>query len=66
MEIFLDDFCTFNTKHDHLKYLGKYLDQYAIYRIFLNSDKYQFGIPSRKILEHIVSKSDIAIDPDKV
>lgn len=66
MEIFLDDFCTFSTKQDYLKCLGKYLDQCATYGISLNSDKYQFGIPSRKFLRHIVSKCGIATYLDKV
>jgi len=66
MEIFLDDFCTFSTTVDHLSCLGQCLDQCDKFGISLNSEKCQFGVPSGKLLGHIVSRRGIATDPDKV
>ena len=66
MEIFLDDFCTFSSRKDHLNWLGKCLDQCDQFGISLNSEKSSFGVPSGRLLGHIVSKVGIATDPDKV
>lgn len=66
MEIFLDDFYTFITKDDHLEYLGKYLDCCGYYRISLNLEKCQFGVPFHKLLRHIVSLLDITTNSKKV
>ena len=66
MEIFLDDFCTFSSHKDHLDWLGKCLNQCDQFGISLNSEKCTFGVPSGKLLGHIVSKAGIATDPDKV
>ena len=66
MEIFLDDFCTFSSRKEHLDWLGKCLDQCDQFGISLNSEKCTFGVPSGKLLGHIVSKAGIATDPDKV
>lgn len=66
MEIFLDNFYTFNMKVDHLEYLNKYLDRSGHYGISLNLKKCQFGILSSNLLEHIVSLTSITIDPNKI
>ena len=66
MEIFLDDFCTFSSRKDHLDWLGKCLDQCDQFGIYLNFEKCTFGVPSGKLLGHIVSKARIATDPNKV
>ena len=66
MEIFLDDFCTFSSRKEHLDWLGTCLDQCDQFGISLNSEKCTFGVPSGKLLGHIVSKAGIATDPDKV
>jgi len=66
VEIFLDDFCTFSTKEDHLKWLGKCLDQCAEFGISLNLKKCTFGVPSGKLLGHIVSMVIIATNLNKV
>lgn len=66
IEIFLDDFCTFSTMAEHLGCLDNYLNQCDKFGISLNSEKCQFGVPSGKLLGHIVSVEGIAIDPDKV
>ena len=66
MEIFLDDFCTFSSLKEHLDWLGKCLDQCDQFGISLNSEKCTFGVPSGKLLGHIVSKVGIATDPNKV
>ena len=46
--------------------MGKCLDKCAKFGISLNSEKCQFGVPSRKLLGHIVSIAGIATDPDKI
>ena len=66
MEILLDDFNTVSSCKNHLDWLSKCLDQCDQYGISLNSEKCTFGVPSGKLLGHIVSKARIAIDPDKV
>jgi hypothetical protein len=66
MEIFLDDFCVFSKRKDHLKCLGKCMRQCQEFGISLNSDKCQFGMPFGKLLGHVVSKTGISTDPDKV
>ena len=66
MEIFLDDFCSFSTREEHLEKLGRCLDKCAQFGISLNSEKCQFGVPSGKLLGHIVSTAGIATDPDKI
>ena len=57
MEILLDDFCTFSSHKDHLDWLSKCLDQCDQFGISLNSEKCAFGVPSEKLLGHIVSKA---------
>lgn len=66
MEIFLDDFCVFSKRENHLEWLNKCLDQCARFGISLNSEKSTFGVPSGRLLGHLVSVSGIATDPDKV
>ena len=66
IEIFLDDFCTFSSREEHLDWLGKCLDQCDQYGISLNSEKCTFGVLSGKLLGHIVSKAGIATDPNKI
>ena len=66
MEIFLDDFCTFSSRKEHFDWLGHCFDQYDEFGISLNYEKYTFGVPSGKLLGHIVSKTRIATDLDKV
>lgn len=66
MEIFLDDFCVFSKKSDHLDCLEKCFKQCDKFGISLNSDKCHFGVPFGKLLGHIVSAAGIAMDPDKI
>ena len=66
MEIFLGDFYTFSSRKEHLDWLGKCLDQCDQFGKSSNLEKFTFGVPSGKLLGHIVSKAGIAIDPDKV
>ena len=42
------------------------LNQCDQFGISLNSEKCTFGVPSGKLLDHIVSKDGIATNPDKV
>ncbi|XP_024362295.1 uncharacterized mitochondrial protein AtMg00860-like [Physcomitrium patens] len=51
---------------DHLNCLGRCLDQCDKYGISLNLEKCQFGVPSGRLLDHIVSSRGIATDPNKV
>ena len=66
MEIFLDDFCVFSKRKDHLKFLEKCMHQCKEFGISLNSEKCQFGMPFGKLLGHVVSKTGISTDPDKI
>ena len=66
MEIFLDDFCKFSSRNEHLDWFGKCFDQCDQFGISLNLEKCTFGVPSGKLLDHKVSKAGIATDLDKV
>jgi hypothetical protein len=66
MEIFLDDFCVFSKKKNHFKCLGKCMKQCKEFGISLNSDKCQFGMPFGRLLGHVVSRTGISTDPDKI
>jgi len=66
MEIFLDDFCVFGTKLEHLQLLKKCFDKCFEVGISLNAAKCQFVVPYGKLLGHIVSKRGISTDPNKV
>ena len=66
MEIFLDDFCVFSKRKDHLKCLEKCMRQCKEFGISLNSEKCQFGMPFGRLLGHVVSKTGILTDPDKI
>ena len=63
MQIFLDDFVVCSREEEHLRLC---LEKCRAYRLSLNLAKCMFGVTSRALLGHIVSKGGIAVDPDKV
>jgi hypothetical protein len=65
IEIFLDDFCVFGTKEEHVEQLTKCFEQCEKYGISLHAAKCQFVVPFGQLLGHMVSKVGIAVDPDK-
>ena len=66
IEIFLDDFCVFSSKAHHARCLKKCFKKCKAYGISINAIKSQFTVPCGRIVGHIVSKSGICVDPDKV
>ena len=63
MQIFLDDFVVCSREEEHLRLC---LEKCRAYRLSLSLAKCMFGVTSRALLGHIVSKGGIAVDPDKV
>ena len=55
IEIFLDDFCVFGKKEDHVEQLAKCFEQCEKYGIALNAAKCQFVVSFSRLLGHIVS-----------
>ena len=51
---------------DHLMHLKKFFNRLRHYNLKLNPTKCAFGVPTRKLLEFIVSKRGIEIDPSKI
>jgi hypothetical protein len=66
IELFLDDFCVFSTKVNHVDCLAKCFAKCHEYGISLNATKSQFSVPYGKLLGHIVFVQGMATDPDKV
>jgi hypothetical protein len=54
IELFLDDFCVFNTKVNHAACLAKCFAKCHEYGISLNATKSQFLVPYWVILCHII------------
>jgi hypothetical protein len=66
IELFLDNFCVYSTKVNHVDCLAKCFAKCHKYGISLNATKLQFLVPYGKLLGHIVSAQGMATDPDKV
>ena len=66
MQVFLDDFAVYGTCKDHLHHLRLCLKLYRTARLSLNLAKCAFGVTSGTILEHMVSKEGISVDPGKI
>ena len=65
--VYLDDITIFSRREeDHLKHLVKILLKWRRFGISLNPTKRIFSLTSRKLLEHIISKNGIRIDPNMV
>ena len=66
MQVFLEDFAVYGTTADHLQHLQLCLEHCRISHLSLNLAKCAFGITSRSLLGHIVSKEGIVVDPNKI
>jgi hypothetical protein len=66
MQVFLDDFAVFGTRKAHLQHVELCLKKCREARLSLNPAKCAFAVTSGMLLEHIVSKDGIAMDPFKV
>lgn len=66
IEVYLDDFCVFGKKIDHLDYLQQCFDKCREFGISLNPEKCIFGASSGILLGHVISQQGLATDPAKV
>ena len=66
MQIFLDDFAVYGTIAEHLSHLRLCLGSCRASRLSLNLAKCAFGVTSGALLDHIISKEGIAVDPNKI
>ena len=67
IEVYVDDMIAKSkTEEEHLVNLRKLFKRLRKYRLRLNPTKCTFGVKSRKLLDFIVSKKGIEVDPDKV
>ena len=66
MQVFLDDFAVYGMHKDHLHHLRLCLERCRATRLSLNPAKCAFEVTSGALLEHIVSKEDIVVDPGKI
>eukprot|EP00253_Pinus_taeda_P006400 PITA_06400 len=65
--IYLDDLTTFSkSDQEHLKHLRQIFITCRKYGISLNPKKSLFGLEEGKLLDHIISKDGIRIDPDRI
>ena len=66
MKVFLDDFAVYSRRTDHFEHLQLCLEKCRQGRLSLNPIKCAFGVTSRTLLGHIVSREGFVVDPDKV
>ncbi len=66
MKIFMDDFCVFGKKSDHLTHLRKCFERCRMFRMSLNPFKCAIGVKRGKLLGHVISAEGISIDGDKI
>ena len=66
LEVFIDDFAVFSAKPDHLKFLKKTFERCRETNLKLHSGKCFLGMESGLLLGHVVSKSGLKVDLDKV
>ena len=59
-------FAVYSRKGEHLDHLWLCMEKCRGYRLSLNPANCVFEVTSNTILGHIVSKDEIAVDPDKV
>lgn len=65
--IYMDDLMIISkVREDHLNHLQKVLERCQRYEISLNPKKCVFGVAEGKLLDHIIFKRGISIDPDRV
>ena len=66
LEVFIDDFAVFSAKPDHLKFLKKTFERCRETNLKLHPGKCFLGMESGLLLGHVVSKSGLKVDLDKV
>ena len=66
MQVFLNDFEVYGTRHDNLHHLQLCLEHCRTKRLSLNSAKCAFGVTSDTLLGHIISAEGIAVNPRKI
>lgn len=65
--IYLDDVTVFSKKnYDHLHHLKKIFEQCWKYRISLNPKKNIFVMSKANLLDHIITKSGIKVESERV
>ena len=66
LEVFIDDFTVFSKQMDHLKFLKRTFKHCREANLKLHSDKCFLEMESGVLLGHVVSKSRLEVDLDKV
>ena len=67
IEVYVDDvIIKSREKTNHLTHLRKFFECSRRYNLKLNPSKCVFGVPARKLLEFIVSRRGIELDPSKI
>lgn len=66
LEIFIDDFCVFGSRDQHLNHLQQTFDKCREAQLSLHLEKCFFFMTSGILLGHRVSSEGIAMDLDKV
>ena len=66
LEVFIDDFAVFSAKQDHIKFLRKTFERCRETNLKLHPGKCFLGMESGLLLGHVVSKSGLEVDLDKV
>ena len=66
LEVFIDDFVVFSKRWDHLGYLKKTFEKCKETNLKLHPSKCFLGMESGLLLGHVVSKSGLEVDLDKV
>ncbi|KAH9313472.1 hypothetical protein KI387_044591, partial [Taxus chinensis] len=66
IRVFLDDFCIYGSKMDHLHQMETTFQRLDEAQASLNPTKCVFGCSKGVLLGHVVSRDGIGTDPDKV
>ena len=66
LEVFIDDFAVFRKRLDHLGYLKKTFERCRETNLKLHPGKCFLGMESGVLLGHVVSKTGLEVDLDKV
>eukprot|EP00253_Pinus_taeda_P034541 PITA_34541 len=67
IEIYQDDLTVFSKDGiSHIDHLRQVFDRCREYGISLNPAKFVFGVTEGKLLDHIISKEGIKIDPERI
>ena len=67
VEVYVDDMIVKSQgRADHLTTLERFFERIGKFRLRLNPKKCTFGVPSGKLLGHMVSEKGIEVDLDKI